>query len=60
VRQFVSFLDCSRLLQQAREILLLRLQLRVAADVLLVDEDVRNGALGSDVLEGILDGSTII
>jgi hypothetical protein len=44
-----------RRLEQIRQLALLRLQIRVAADVLLVDEDVGDGTLVCHLLERILD-----
>jgi hypothetical protein len=54
------YLDGVGILEQLRELALLRLQLRVATDVLLSDEDVGHGALLGDVLEGILDRGAVI
>lgn len=36
-----------------------RVQVRVAADVLLAKEDVGHGALAGDLLEGVLDGAAV-
>lgn len=57
---FVSTLDRVRILQHLRELALLRLQFRVPADVLLVDENVGDGALVRHLLEGVLDRGAII
>lgn len=53
-------LDGVGVLQQLLELALLALQLGVAANVLLADEDVGHGALGSDLLEGVLDSGTVV
>jgi hypothetical protein len=53
-------LDGVGILEQLRELALLRLQLGVAANVLLADEDVGHGALLGDVLEGVLDRGAVI
>lgn len=55
-----AILDRIRLLQQVWQLALLRLQLGVAANVLLVDKDVGHGALRSHSLESVLDRSTVI
>jgi hypothetical protein len=54
------YLDGVGVLEQLRELALLCLQLRVAANVLLADEDVGHGALLGDVLEGVLDRGAVI
>lgn len=53
-------LDGFGVLEQLLELALLALQLGVAANVLLADEDVGHGALGSDLLEGVLDSGTVV
>lgn len=53
-------LDGLGVLEQLRELALLALELRVAADVLLADEDVGNGTLLGHLLEGILDGGAVV
>lgn len=53
-------LGSTGLLQQARELLFLRLQVRVSANVLLLDEDVWHGALAGDAFKGVLHCSTIV
>ena len=53
-------LNSSGLLQQVRQLAALSLQIRVPADMLVVDEDVRDGALVGDFLQRILDGRSII
>ena len=53
-------LDCLRVFKQGRQLALLRLQVGVASNVLLVDEDVGDGALVGHVLKGVLDRCTII
>lgn len=55
-----GYLDCACLLQQIWQLALLCLELGVAANVLVVDEDVWNGALVGDLLEGILDSGAVI
>ena len=55
-----SPLDGVGLLEQVGELALLCLELGVAANVLLADEDVGHGALLSDVLESVLDGGTVV
>lgn len=59
-RMFSSHLDGVGLLEQVSELALLCLELGVAANVLLADEDVGHGALLSDVLESVLDGGTVV
>lgn len=46
--------------QQSRELSLLSLELGVAANVLLVDKDVRDGALVGNLLESSLEVGTVI
>ena len=53
-------LDSVGILEQLRKLALLGLQLRVTTDVLLADEDVGDGALLGHLLEGVLDGGTIV
>ena len=53
-------LDGVGILEQLLELALLALQLRVAANVLLADEDVGHGTLVGHLLEGVLDGGTVI
>lgn len=53
-------LNSTSLLQQSRQLALLSAQIRVAADMLLLDEDVGHSALGSDLLERILDRGAVI
>jgi hypothetical protein len=48
------------ILKQLGELALLCLELGVAANMLLTDEDVRHGALLGDVLKSILDRGAII
>lgn len=55
-----GYLDCACVLQQVWQLALLCLQLGVAANVLVVDEDVWYGALVGDLLEGVLDGGTVV
>jgi hypothetical protein len=52
--------DGTSLLQQIGQLGLLSLQVRVAADMLLSDEDVRDGALGRYFLKRILDSGAIV
>lgn len=59
-RMFLSHLDGVGLLKQVGELALLRLELGVAANVLLADEDVGHGALLGDVLESVLDRGTVV
>lgn len=54
------FLDSLRILEQLRQLALLRLQVRVAAHVLLVDEDVRDGSLLGHLLQGVLDVCAVV
>lgn len=49
-----------RALQQIRQLALLTLQLRVPANVLLSDENVRHGTLRSDFLQSILNLGSIV
>jgi hypothetical protein len=56
----MSPLESTGILQQAWEILLYGLEIRVSTNVLLVDEDVWNRALTGQVLEGGLDSRSII
>lgn len=53
-------LNSTSLLQQVWQLALLSLQLGVATNVLLVDEDVRDTSLRSHSLEGVLDCGTVI
>ena len=53
-------LDCICLLQNLWQLALLRLQLRIAADVLVVDEDVRNRALLGHLFKSVLDSRAIV
>lgn len=48
------------LLQQCRQFALDGLQVGVAADVLLVDEDVGHGPLVGELLESVLDVLSVI
>jgi hypothetical protein len=48
------------ILQHLRELALLGLQLGVAANMLVVDEDVRDGALVGHLFERILDCGAIV
>ena len=48
------------LLEQVRKLIPLLLQVRIATDVLLVDEDVRYRALLCHLLERVLDGLSVI
>lgn len=57
---FFGYLNGVRLLQQGWKLALLGLQLGVAANVLVVDEDVGHGALVGDLLERILDGGAVV
>ena len=57
---FPSHLDGVGLLEQVGELALLCLELGVAANVLLADEDVGHGALLGDVLESVLDRGTVV
>lgn len=49
-----------RALQQRRQLALLRLQVRVATNVLLVDEDVRDGSLVGDLLQSVLNRRAVV
>lgn len=55
-----GYLNRASSLQQFRQLILLRLQVRVAADMLLFDEDVGHGALMGDFFEGVLDGGAVL
>ena len=55
-----SCLDGVGILEQLVELALLCLELGVAANVLLADEDVGDGALLGHLLEGVLDGGAIV
>jgi len=57
---FSSCLDGVGVLEQLGELALLCLQLGVAANVLLADEDVGDRALLGDVLKRILDRGTVV
>ena len=57
---FPSRLDGVGVLEQLGELALLCLQLGVAANVLLADEDVGDRALLGDVLKRILDRGTVV
>ena len=57
---FPSRLDGVGILEQLVELALLCLELGVAANVLLADEDVGHGALLGDVLESVLDRGTVV
>ena len=57
---FFSNLDGVGILEQLGELALLCLELGVAANVLLADEDVGHGALLGDVLESVLDCGTVV
>ena len=59
-RMFPPRLDGVGLLEQVGELALLCLELGVAANVLLADEDVGHGALLGDVLESVLDRGTVV
>lgn len=56
------YLDVDRtcLLQQRRQLRLARLQIRISADMLLLDEDVGHGALARDFLERVLDRGAVV
>jgi len=47
-------------LQQAIQLALLGLQIRVPTDMLLGDEDVRHGSLARYLLERILEGAAVV
>lgn len=55
----LTSLDGVRFLQKIWQLALLRLQLRVTADVFLTDEDVWDGALGGNFFEGILNRGAV-
>ena len=57
---FVHALSSSRLLQQLRKLATLGLQIRVPTNVLVVDEDIRDGALLGHFLERVLDRCSVI
>jgi hypothetical protein len=56
----ISSLQSTSRLQQLWELALLGLQVRVSTNVLVIDEDVWDGALSADLLESILDLGSII
>jgi hypothetical protein len=56
----VTLLDSTSTLQQAIELTFLRLQVTVATNVILADEDVGHAALAGDFLEGILKGCAVL
>lgn len=56
----MSSLESASLLQQSRELSLLGLELGVAANVLLADEDVGDSALAGDLLERSLDVGAVV
>jgi hypothetical protein len=58
--QSIDALDSTDTLQQAIKISLLRLQVAVATNMLLSDEDVGNASLSGDLFEGILESCTVI
>ena len=53
-------LDSSSFLQKLRQLVFLSLKIRIPTDMLVVDEDIGYGALVGYLLEGILDGCSII
>lgn len=57
---FDSNLDSSCLLQELWKFAFLRLNVGIATDVLVVDEDIWDGALMCHFLESVLDGSSIV
>ena len=59
-RMLFSHLDSVGVLEQRLELALLSLQLGVAANVLLADEDVGNGALVGHLLESILNCGAVV
>lgn len=52
-------LKSTSVLQQGRKLAFASLQIRVSTDMLLLDEDVGDGALAADFHEGVLDGAAI-
>lgn len=58
--QCPSPLDRMRIFQQLRQLRPLCLQLRVATDMLMVDEDVRHATLVRDFLKGVLNSRAIL
>lgn len=56
----LGILDRTSLPQQVGQLALLCLQLGVATNVLLGDEDVGDGALAGDFLKGVLEGGTVV
>lgn len=53
-------LNSSGFLQQVRQLATLGLQIRVPTNVLVVDENIRDGALLGDFLERVLDRCSVI
>lgn len=53
-------LDRASILEQALEVSLLRLQVGVATDVLLRNEDIGHGGLARQIAQSRLDGRAII
>ena len=53
--------QCTRLLQQACQLAAAgeALNVRIAANVLLLDVDVRDGALAADLLQGVLQLASV-
>jgi hypothetical protein len=58
--QSLDALDSTNSLQQTIKLSLLRLQIAVATNVLLSDEDVGDASLSGDLFEGILEGCTVV
>lgn len=56
----LACLQSPSLLQQLRQLSLLRLQVRVPTKVFLLNEDVGHGALVADFLESFLDGGAVV
>lgn len=53
-------LDSPSILQQLRQLGLFALQLRIAANMLVVDEDIRHGALARNLLKRILNRGAVV
>jgi hypothetical protein len=55
-----GILNGTSLLQKFWQLLLLRLQVRIATNMYLIDEDVWNSALVTDLLQGVLNGRSVL
>lgn len=53
-------LDSASTLQEAVQLALLSLEVRITTNVFLGDEDIGHAALAGDFFEGILNGGTVL